>query len=65
MGRSERKNHLADPGVEGRIILKWIFRSWVGGGLDWIVLAQDGDRWQALVNRNETSGSVKRGEFLD
>jgi len=27
VGKSERKkNHLEDPGVDGRIILRWIFR---------------------------------------
>jgi len=31
------------------IILKWIFRKW-DGGLDWIDLAQDRDRWRELVN---------------
>jgi hypothetical protein len=26
-----------DPGVDGRIILRWIFRKWdVGYGLDWV-----------------------------
>jgi hypothetical protein len=36
--------------VDGRIILKWIFER-LGGvaGIDWIDLAQDRDRWQALV----------------
>jgi len=24
----EVKNHLEDPDVDGRIILKWIFRTW-------------------------------------
>ena len=25
VGKLEGRNHLKDPGVEGRIILKWIF----------------------------------------
>jgi hypothetical protein len=41
---------LGDPGIDGRIILKWLFRKWDGGGMYWIDLAQDIDRWQALVN---------------
>ena len=32
---------------------------------DWIGLAQDRDRWRALVSGEEPSGSIKRGEFLD
>jgi len=36
-------------GVDERIILRWIFRKWDGGGLHWIGLAQDRDRWRALV----------------
>jgi hypothetical protein len=39
---------LEDPGVDGRIILKWIFER-MDGGMDWIDLAQDRDRWRALV----------------
>jgi hypothetical protein len=42
-------DHLGDPGVDGRIILKWIFKKW-NGGMDWIELAQDRNRWRAAVN---------------
>jgi len=29
------RDHLEDSGVDGRIILRWIFRKWYGGhGLD-------------------------------
>jgi hypothetical protein len=34
---------LGDPGVDGMIISKWIFKKW-DGGMDWIELAQDRDR---------------------
>jgi len=36
--------------LDGRIILRWIFRKWDVGGMDWIELAQDRDKWWALVN---------------
>jgi hypothetical protein len=26
VGKPEAKNHLEDPGMDGRIILKWIFK---------------------------------------
>ena len=40
---------MGDPGVCGRIILKWIFRKWDVGSVDWIELADDRDRWRAIV----------------
>ena len=41
---------MGDLGVDGRIILGQIFRKLDVGGMDWIELAQDRDRWRALVN---------------
>jgi hypothetical protein len=49
-GNPKRRDHLEDPGIDGRIILRWIFRKWAGRGMNCIDLAQDRDRWWALVN---------------
>jgi hypothetical protein len=43
-------DYLDGPGVDGRIILKWIFERLDGGDIEWIDLAQDRDWWRALVN---------------
>jgi hypothetical protein len=42
-GNLRERDHL-----DGRIILRWIFWKW-NGGMDWIDVAQDRDRWQVLV----------------
>ena len=34
VGKPEGKNHLGDPGVDGRIILRWILRKQDVGGMD-------------------------------
>ena len=44
------RDHLGDPGIDGRITLRRIFRKWDVGGMDWTELAQDRDRWRALVD---------------
>ena len=41
-------NHLGYQDVDGRIILRWILEVGRGCG-DWMELAQDRDRWRALV----------------
>jgi len=48
VGKQER-DHLGDPGVDGRMILRHLQE--VGrGGMDWIELAQHRERQRALVN---------------
>jgi len=34
IGKPEEKSHSEDPGVDGRIILRWILRKWAGALLD-------------------------------
>jgi len=41
---------LGDPGVDGRIILRWIFRKCDVVGMDLIEMVQVRNRWRALVN---------------
>jgi len=49
------RNHLEDLGIDRRIILKW----W--RGMDWIDLAEDRDRWSAVMKLRVPK---KCGEFL-
>ena len=57
-GRTEEKDDLAEPGIDGRVILGCIFRKGCSG-MDWIELAG------ACDCGNECSDSIKCGEFLD
>jgi hypothetical protein len=49
-GNLREVDHWADPGVDGRIILGWIFGKWDLVCVDWMELARDRDRWRALVS---------------
>jgi len=35
-GNLRERDHLEDSGVDGRIILRWIFTKWDAGGEVWI-----------------------------
>jgi hypothetical protein len=44
-GNLEKRGHWGDPGVDGRIILKWIFKKWDGMGMtgsSWIRIGRSG-----------------------
>jgi hypothetical protein len=44
-GNLRERNHLGDPGVDGRIILRWIFRKWDVGiwtGSSWFRIGTGG-----------------------
>ena len=49
VGKPEGKTPLGRPKLRWKIILRWIFRKW-DENMDWIDLAQDRDRWLAVVN---------------
>ena len=58
--------HLEDPGIGGRIILRWIFRKWDGEGHGLEKYSSGlGQVVGTCECSNEPSGSMICGEFLD
>jgi hypothetical protein len=49
VGKPEGRRPLDDPGIDERIILKWMLGKRDGGITDYINLAQDRDRWRVIV----------------
>jgi hypothetical protein len=59
-------DHWGEPGIDEKIILKWIFRGWDVGvwtGVDWLRIEKGGTG--NCECGNEPSGSIKCREFLD
>jgi len=46
-GNLREREHFEDPGVGGRMILKWILTKWDDWA--WTDLAQNRDGWRAVV----------------
>ena len=45
VGKPEGRDHLEDPGVDGRIILRWLFSKWNVGawtGSSWLRIGTGG-----------------------
>jgi len=45
VGKPEERDHVGDPGADGRIILRWIFRNWnvrLWTGSSWLRIGTDG-----------------------
>jgi hypothetical protein len=64
-GNLRERGHFEDPSVDGKKILRWIYRNWDGGhGLD---RAGSGQKQVAGICEcgNEPSGSIKCVEFID
>jgi hypothetical protein len=48
-GSMRERSQLQDIGVNGRIILKWVFKKW-DRVMDWIYLSQNRDKMRTPVN---------------
>jgi hypothetical protein len=51
VGKPERKDHFEDPGVDGRIILRWVFQKWGVGAWTGSILLRMGTGGGQLQTR--------------
>jgi hypothetical protein len=60
VGRPEGRDHLGDLGIDGRIIMKWMFKTW--DGEIWILLVwlRIGTFGGLCESGNKSSGFIKR-----
>ena len=65
VGKPEGKSHLEDPGIDGRIILRWICRTWGVRAWTGSIWLRIGMVLGAYECSNEPSYSIKCREFFD
>jgi len=66
-GNMKERDNLEDAGIDGRVILRWIFTKWDVGawtGLIWIRTGTGGRQAGTCECNNETLGTIKCWEFL-
>ena len=64
-GNRRERNHLGDSGIDGRVILRWIFRKWDVRAWTGSIRRRQGQVSGNCECGNEPLGSIKCGEFLD
>jgi hypothetical protein len=65
VGKPEGKNHSEDPGLYGRIILRWVLGKWDRGACTGSILLRIGTRGCICKCGNKPLGSITCGKFLD
>jgi hypothetical protein len=66
VGKPEGKRPLVRPRHRWEDNIKMDHQEVGWGGMDWISVTQERNRWQALINvGNEPSGSIKCREYFE